>query len=80
MTGVRSAESVIAELPRRLQDVLHLRIVQGLSVDRTARLLGTEREHVLLLQHQALDALRRRLRDAEAAGYGGARGVRTPRT
>lgn len=48
-------------LPARHRTVLRLRIVHRLPVVEVARLLGTNVEAVLLLQHAALDLLRRQL-------------------
>lgn len=62
------ATSLIAELPQHQRLVLHLRVVRGLSVERTARLLGVGPDEVLLRQHWALNALRRVLRNSEAMG------------
>jgi DNA-directed RNA polymerase specialized sigma24 family protein len=68
-TAPRNA-SALAELPEHLRYVLHLRVVCGLSVDRVARLLDTDPNRVLLLQHEALNVLRRILRQSETVGQG----------
>jgi RNA polymerase sigma-70 factor, ECF subfamily len=43
------------------QDVLGLRIIAGLSLEETARLLGKRVGAVKALQHRGLEAVRRRL-------------------
>jgi RNA polymerase sigma-70 factor, ECF subfamily len=55
---------LLARLPARPRDVLVLRIAWGLSVRETADLLGLKPETVRLIQHRALNALRRSVSDA----------------
>jgi RNA polymerase sigma-70 factor, ECF subfamily len=51
----------VAALPERQREVLHLRVVVGLSADETASALGSTPGAVRVAQHRALTALRRTL-------------------
>ncbi|MDT2005381.1 RNA polymerase subunit sigma-70 [Rhodococcus opacus] len=53
--------SLVDTLPSRHRTVLRLRLAHRLPVVEVARILGTNVEAVLLLQHAALDMLRGRL-------------------
>ncbi|MGW0044425.1 sigma factor-like helix-turn-helix DNA-binding protein [Rhodococcus sp. NPDC003348] len=71
MTTSGPARTMIAELPERQRGVLHLRLIRGLSVQRTAEILGSSPTAVLLTQHEALNALRRQLVTPGAPDAGG---------
>ncbi len=58
-----SAAAMIDALPARQRRVLGLRLIDGLSVDDAARALGVSAHTVRLVQHSALETLRRRLRE-----------------
>ncbi len=49
----------LAHLPPRLRDVVVYRFIHGLSHQETAALLGVREGHVRVLQHRALQRLRR---------------------
>jgi RNA polymerase sigma-70 factor (ECF subfamily) len=51
-------QAVLRTVPTRLREVLVLRVALGLSVERTAELLGVTRGAVRIAQHRALDGLR----------------------
>ncbi|NPA30975.1 MAG: RNA polymerase sigma factor [Chloroflexi bacterium] len=51
--------AALAQLPERLRDVIVYRFVHGLSHKETAALLGVNEGHVRVLQHRALQRLRR---------------------
>ncbi|MDF0530767.1 sigma factor-like helix-turn-helix DNA-binding protein [Tsukamurella sp. 8F] len=56
--AAQTMAQLLPRLPLDLQHVLHLRVVDRLSTDETARTLGVEREAVLMMQHRALTELR----------------------
>ncbi|GGS18081.1 MULTISPECIES: RNA polymerase sigma factor ShbA [Actinokineospora] len=51
--------TMLAVLTPRQRDILHLRIVMGLSAHETAQLLGTTAEAIRVAQHRALNRLRK---------------------
>ncbi|WP_029539030.1 MULTISPECIES: sigma factor-like helix-turn-helix DNA-binding protein [Rhodococcus] len=55
------AVTLMDTLPDRHRTVLRLRLAHGLPAVEVARILGTNVEAVLLLQHAALNLLRRQL-------------------
>ncbi|GAA4535727.1 sigma-70 family RNA polymerase sigma factor [Pseudonocardia xishanensis] len=59
-TGDEVAE-LLARLPARPRDILVLRVAWGLSAREVAELLGLKPETVRLVQHRALNSLRRTL-------------------
>lgn len=61
------AAQVLRQIPTRQADVVGLRVIGGLSVEETARLLGISRENVRVLSHRGLNAIRRILSDADLA-------------
>ncbi|MGW6442806.1 sigma factor-like helix-turn-helix DNA-binding protein [Lentzea sp. NPDC055074] len=52
----------LAALTEDQREVLHLRVVHGLSAEQTAHALGSTPAAVRLLQHQALETLRAAIR------------------
>ena len=55
------AVTLMDSLPDRHRTVLRLRLAHGLPAAEVARILGTNVEGILLLQHAALNLLRRQL-------------------
>jgi RNA polymerase sigma-70 factor, ECF subfamily len=59
--SANAAAGPLAALTDRQREVLRLRIVVGLSAEQTAVILGTTPQAVRLIQHRALNLLRRQL-------------------
>lgn len=57
--GEPGLRRTLAALPRRQREILHLRVVVGLSAEETARAVGSTAGAVRVAQHRALSALRR---------------------
>ncbi|MDV7265409.1 sigma factor-like helix-turn-helix DNA-binding protein, partial [Rhodococcus oxybenzonivorans] len=55
--------TLVDALPERYRTVLRLRLAHQLPVEKVARILGTSTEAVLLMQHAAMNLLRRELAD-----------------
>jgi RNA polymerase sigma-70 factor (ECF subfamily) len=61
--GTRLLAQLLASLPLEQQEVLVLRVPLHLSVDDTAKIVGTSPATVRLVQHRALNRLRQELQD-----------------
>ncbi|MFF0813576.1 RNA polymerase sigma factor ShbA [Rhodococcus sp. NPDC003318] len=59
-----SVRELVDRLPEGQRHVLQLRIVQGLSAERTAELLGTTAGAVRVAQHRALQRIRLQLNES----------------
>lgn len=59
-----SVRDFVDRLPEGQRCVLHMRIVQGLSAERTAELLGTSAGAVRVTQHRALHRIRLQLAES----------------
>ncbi|MFF0816996.1 sigma factor-like helix-turn-helix DNA-binding protein [Rhodococcus sp. NPDC003318] len=64
MTTASRNHGLIDALAERQRRVLHLRLVCGMATVHTARTLGCTPAVALRIQHEALNELRRRLRDS----------------
>jgi RNA polymerase sigma factor (sigma-70 family) len=61
------ATAILARLPDNYRTVLSLRLLDGLSVEETARRMGVSRGNVAVLQHRALKAAARQRDDDPAS-------------
>ena len=59
----RSVAQLLATLPAEQREVLILRVPLRLSVEDTAKIVGTSPATVRLIQHRALNRLRQELQD-----------------
>ena len=58
LTDMRQVQKLVSQLPKRQQDVVLLRIFEGMSIDETAQVLGCRPGTVKAHLHKAINRLR----------------------